>query len=222
MIRLFDILFSSLAIAFLLPVLVPCALILKFTGEKEIFYFQERIGKNKRKFSLYKFTTMLKNSENIGSGTITIKDDPRVLPFGKFLRSTKINELPQLINILIGDMSIIGPRPLLEKQFSMYDINDQEIICSVRPGLSGVGSVIFRDEENMLSKASNPHEFYKKNITPYKAYLEKWFVEEKSLFLYFKLIVVTVIVVIFKTNNPEKLISDKILSSENYFKENWN
>lgn len=220
MIRLFDILLSSLAIAFLLPVLVPCAFILKFTGEKEIFYFQERIGKNKRKFNLYKFTTMLKNSENIGSGTITIKDDPRVLPFGKFLRSTKINELPQLINILIGDMSIIGPRPLLEKQFSMYDIKDQEIICSVRPGLSGVGSVVFRDEENILSKADNPHEFYEENITPYKAYLEKWFVEEKSLFLYFKLIVVTVIVVIFKTNNPEKLISDKILSSENFFKEN--
>ena len=180
MIRFFDLIFSLSAIFIFLPLLITCILILKFTGEGEIFYLQQRIGKNQIPFSLIKFATMVKNSERIGAGTITVRNDPRVLPFGKFLRMSKINELPQLFNILKGDMSVIGPRPLLNKQFSMYEEEDKKIICSVCPGLSGVGSIIFRDEEEMLSKSSDPHQFYQDYISPYKAYLEKWFVKNSS------------------------------------------
>ena len=91
--------------------LVPVAIVLRLTGEGEVFFLQERVGKDGKPFKLYKFATMLKNSPNMGTGTVTLKHDPRVLPVGRFLRKTKINELPQLLNILIGDMSVVGPRP---------------------------------------------------------------------------------------------------------------
>ena len=102
--RFFDILFSSLAILVLSPLFIPVILILKFSGEGEVFYKQKRVGKSMKEFDLLKFATMLKDSENLGTRDITIANDPRILPFGKILRKTKINELPQLINILFGDI----------------------------------------------------------------------------------------------------------------------
>ena len=151
---------------------------------------------------------MLKNSENIGSGTVTLKNDIRVLPVGKFLRKTKINEIPQLFNILLGQMSSIGPRPLHEKQFSFYSKVDQKIISSCRPGLSGVASIIFRDEEKILQKSSNPQLTYKKKITPRKAKLEKWYINNNSIYLYFKLIFITLIVVFFPKINVERFLNN--------------
>ena len=118
--RFFDILFSSFALLVLSPLLIPVVIILKFSGEGEVFFLQERIGKNGKLFKLFKFATMLKDSPNLGTGTVTMKDDPRVLPVGKFLRKTKINELPQLLNIFFGDMSVIGPRPLTAETFGSY------------------------------------------------------------------------------------------------------
>ncbi len=203
--RFFDIFFSSIALIVFSPLLLACCLVLKCTGEGEIFYSQKRTGLNQKNFNLLKFTTMVKNSENIGSGTVTLKNDPRVLPFGKFLRKTKLNELPQLLNVFFGDMSVIGPRPLAAKQFSFYDDDTKKIIGSVRPGLSGAGSVIFRDEEEILSgKDINHDEVYRTKITPLKANLETWYVENKSIFLYFKLIVLTIIVVLKKDINTKK------------------
>ena len=158
---------------------------------------------------------MVKNSEKIGAGTVTVRNDPRVLPFGRILRITKVNELPQLFNIFAGDMSVIGPRPLLSKQFSMYSEEDKKIISSVRPGLSGVGSIVFRDEEKLLSKELDPLEFYQKKISPHKAYLEKWYVENNSIYLYFKLIILTVYVVIIDINNIEKYISYNLKAFKN-------
>ena len=132
--RLLDIFFSSLALLVLLPFLFPISLILRFTGEREIFYKQKRVGKNGIHFNVLKFATMLKDSPNIGAGEITLKNDPRVLPFGSFLRKTKINELPQLWNILCGEMSIVGPRPMVPNTYKKYKMNDREIISKVRPG----------------------------------------------------------------------------------------
>ena len=193
--RCFDILFSSLAIFVFSPFLVLIIFILRFTGEGEVFFRQARVGKDKVSFGLLKFATMLKASEGMGAGTVTLKDDFRVLPFGKFLRKTKLNELPQLFNIFLGDMSVIGPRPLHNKQFSFYSFDDQNIIASTMPGLSGVGSIIFRDEEKILQNSSDPDATYKEEITPKKAALEKWYVKNKSIGLYFKLIFLTVIAV---------------------------
>lgn len=197
LIRFFDILFSSLALIVFSPLLIPIVVILKFTGEGEIFYFQERVGKNGRPFKLIKFATMLKNSHNIGPGEITLPNDSRVLPFGKFLRKTKINELPQLINILKGDLSVIGWRPQTLKYYNAFGVNNRKIISSIPPGLSGIGSIIFRHEESIFDKVDNPIEFDLKIITPYKGELEKWYVINKSLKLYFELIFITVIVVLF-------------------------
>jgi lipopolysaccharide/colanic/teichoic acid biosynthesis glycosyltransferase len=206
--RFFDIFFSSIAIFILSPIFLIIILILSLTGEKEIFYKQSRIGKNGASFKLFKFATMLKNSENKGAGTVTLKNDFRVLPFGKFLRKTKLNELPQLFNIFIGQMSVIGPRPLHEKQFSFYSEDDQKIISSVTPGLSGLASIIFRDEEKILQNSSHPDKTYKEKITPRKAELEKWYIKNNSIYLYFKLIILTLFVVIIPSINISRFFDD--------------
>jgi lipopolysaccharide/colanic/teichoic acid biosynthesis glycosyltransferase len=199
--RFFDIFFSGLALLALSPLFFILLLVLKFSGEGEIFFLQERIGKDNKPFMLFKFATMLKNSPNTGTGTITIKNDPRVLPVGKFLRKSKINELPQLINIFKGDMSIIGPRPLTLETFSLYSINTQEAIKKVRPGLSGIGSIIFRDEEELMDGKNFSVDFYEKEIAPYKGQLEEWFVKNRGLSLYFLSILITAWAVIFPSSS---------------------
>ena len=138
--RFFDLAFSILALLVLFPLFLLISVILKFSGEGEIFYSQARVGKEKRPFKILKFATMLKKSPNMGSGTITLKNDPRILPFGKFLRKTKINELPQLINILKGEMSLIGPRPLLIQYLPRYS-PEQSKRHNVKPGITGWAQV---------------------------------------------------------------------------------
>ena len=195
--RFFDLLFSLLSLLLLSPLLVPTIIILRLTGEGEIFFLQERIGQNRKKFKLFKFATMLKESPNIGTGTVTMRDDPRVLPVGKFLRKTKINELPQLLNVLIGNMSIIGPRPLTAQAFRVYSESTQNLVTQVRPGLSGVGSIVFRGEEEIMHGATASVDFYANVIAPYKGALEEWFVSNKSLYIYFVAIFATVWAVLF-------------------------
>ena len=194
--RFLDIFFSGLAILAFSPFMIVVAVILKLTGEGEVFFFQERMGKNGQSFKLIKFVTMVKDSPNIGTGTVTIKEDPRVLPFGKFLRRTKINQLPQLLNIFFGDMSVIGPRPLTPQTFNYYASETQNIISKVRPGLSGIGSIVFRGEEEIMEGTSASVDFYNNVIAPYKGSLEEWFVVNKNLSIYFKLIFATVIIVL--------------------------
>jgi len=185
LIRFFDIFFSFLAIFFLLPLFAPIVLILRFTGEREIFYRQVRVGRHGTPFALLKFATMLKNSPSIGAGEITIKNDPRVLPFGRFLRKTKINELPQLLNILIGHISVVGPRPMVPNTFLKYSSEAQSELKKVKPGLTGIGSIIFRDEEKFLEGKSDPRKFYDDHIIPYKNKLELLFVENNSITTYY-------------------------------------
>jgi lipopolysaccharide/colanic/teichoic acid biosynthesis glycosyltransferase len=207
--RFFDIFLSGIALLFLSPLLVPVVILLKLTGEGEVFFFQERIGKDGKKFKLFKFATMLKNSPNIGTGTITMRGDPRVLPVGTFLRKTKINELPQLLNIFFGDMSVIGPRPLTSQTFEAYSESAQRLIKQVRPGLSGVGSIIFRDEEDIMHGATASVDFYANIIAPYKGALEEWFVTNKSVYIYFLAIFVTIwTVLIPKTKIVWKVFKD--------------
>ena len=194
--RLLDIILSSLALLVLSPLLVPIAIVLLLTGEHEVFYFQERIGKGGVTFKLFKFATMLKNSPNMGTGTITLKDDPRILPMGKFLRKTKINELPQLLNILFGDMSVVGPRPQTKRCFDAFPESSKRAIMAVRPGLSGIGSIVFRDEEELLHASADPTDFYDNVIAPYKGALEEWYVAHQGIWTYISLIALTIWVVI--------------------------
>lgn len=194
--RIFDICFSGAALIILSPLLLPLMFLLKVTGEGEIFFLQNRVGRRGKHFKLYKFATMLKNSPNLGAGTITIKNDPRILPVGRFLRYTKINELPQLINILRGDMSVIGPRPQTRRCFDAFPLAAQNDIKKVRPGLSGIGSVIFRNEEDMMPSNNDPGKFYDEIVMPYKGSLEQWYVANQSIGSYFSLIWLTVWVVL--------------------------
>lgn len=191
MIRFFDILLSAISLLLLFPLFLPIVILLRSTGEGEILFLQERIGKDGKKFELFKFATMLKNSPNIGTGTVTMKNDPRVLPIGRFLRKTKINELPQLLNIFFGDMSVIGPRPLTSQAFESYSDNTKHFIKKVRPGLSGIGSIVFRAEEEIMHGETGSIDFYENVIAPYKGKLEEWFVSNKSLYIYFVAILVT-------------------------------
>ena len=138
---------------------------------------------------------MLKNSPSLGTGTVTVKGDARVLPVGRLLRKTKINELPQLLNIFKGDMSIIGPRPQTQRCFDAFPARSRAEIIKVLPGLSGIGSIVFRDEEELMHASKNPERFYDSVIMPYKGALEEWYVANQGLRTYFAAIFVTVWVV---------------------------
>jgi lipopolysaccharide/colanic/teichoic acid biosynthesis glycosyltransferase len=207
--RFFDIIFSGIALVLLSPLLLPLMLILRVTGEGEIFFQQSRVGRGGKLFKLYKFATMLKDSPNMGTGTVTVKNDPRVLPMGGFLRKSKINELPQLINIFNGDMSVIGPRPQTQRCFDAFPLSSQNEIIKVRPALSGIGSIIFRDEEEMMHANNDPDKFYDEIVMPYKGSLEDWYVSHQTVVSYFSLIGLTILVVLgFSPGLVWKLFKD--------------
>ena len=194
--RFFDFIFSLIALIILSPLLIPIIILLKLTGEHEVFYFQKRIGYKNREFNIWKFATMMKNSPNIGTGEITLRNDPRVTPMGKFLRKTKINELPQLFNVLFGDMSIVGPRPLMKKSFDLYSPEVQKVIYNTAPGITGIGSVIFRDEEKLVSESKDIHATYQK-IFDYKGEVEMWYQRNVSFVTDFMIIFLTAWYIVF-------------------------
>jgi len=208
--RLFDILLPLLAIIILLPIFFIVILILSITGEGKVFYLQERFGYKNKTFNIIKFATMLQNSPNIGTGLITLRNDSRLLPMGKFLRKTKINELPQIVNVIKGDMSIVGPRPLVDKTFNAYPENIRYKIYESKPGITGIGSIIFRDEEYLLSNCKiPPQEYYEKVIAPYKGALEIWYNKHKSLFVDFTIVFLTGWIILFpKSNAAYKIFKD--------------
>jgi lipopolysaccharide/colanic/teichoic acid biosynthesis glycosyltransferase len=196
MTRFFDILFSGLAIILLFPFMVPVMIALKLTGEHYIFYGQKRVGRYGKEFMLLKFATMLKDSPNLPGGLYTSINDPRLLPMGKILRKTKINELPQLLNIFIGQMSIVGYRPTVREHYDAYPDETKQKIYHAKPGLTGIGSIVFRDEEEILQRFEDKKSFHQKVINPYKAMLESWYVDHTSIGNYFKILFMTVIVVL--------------------------
>ncbi|MDC0606046.1 sugar transferase [Flavobacteriaceae bacterium] len=207
--RIFDILASGIAILILSPLLIPIIIGLSLTGEGHVWYKQERLGYRNKPFLIWKFATMLKNSANMQGGYITVKKDPRLTPMGDFLRKSKINELPQLFNIFVGSMSIVGPRPVMKVSFEAYPNNIKKVIYDVKPGLTGLGSVIFRDEEELITdvrdKGGDIHDFYINKIYPHKGNLELWYQKNKSLILDFQIILLTAWVIF----NSESKIYEK-------------
>ena len=192
--RFLDIIFSSTAIVLLTPLLLPVMIILRLTGEGYIFYCQKRIGQHGKPFNLLKFATMFKDSPNMVGGNITAKEDPRIFPFGKFLRKYKINEIPQLANVWIGDMSIIGRRPTVPEHFDFYEEEVKNIISKHKPGLSGISSIVFRNEEKyFINKDTKENKkFYKEKIAPYKGELELWYCKKQSIIVDILLIITTI------------------------------
>lgn len=180
--RVFDILFSLLIIVILSPFFIIIFPLLRFTGEGYVFYYQKRIGYKNKTFDIIKFATMLKDSPNLGTGLITLRNDPRVTPMGGFLRKTKLNELPQVFNVLKGDMSFVGPRPLVDKTFEPYSDFVKANIYNVKPGITGIGSIVFRDEEKLMTECEmDPKVFYNTVISPYKGDLEMWYLKNQSI-----------------------------------------
>ena len=179
--RIIDIILAILALVILSPVLILSILILLFTAEHEVFFLQQRLGYKSKPFTIWKFATMLKNSPNMGTGAITLRNDPRVTKFGRFLRITKLNELPQVINVLKGDMSIVGPRPLMKVSFDHYSPDIRSIIYNCKPGMTGIGSLIFRDEEKIVSESPDPTAMYT-DIYAFKGALEIWYQQHASLY----------------------------------------
>lgn len=200
--RIFDIILSLIALLLLLPFFLLIIVILLLTGEGEVFYLQDRLGYLNRKFKIIKFATMIKNSPKIGTGSLTLRDDPRVLPFGKFLRKSKVNELPQVLNVLIGNMSFVGPRPQMQIDFEKFPPKSRNEIYKSKPGITGIGSIVFRDEENWISNCDgDKHQFYKDKIAPYKVELELWYLKNSSLLVDFLLIIITAWVIVFPKSN---------------------
>ncbi len=178
-----------------------------------MFYKQEHVGFNSKKFSILKFAPMLKDSPNMAGGIITTKKDPRITPMGGFLRKSKINELPQLFNIFLGDMSFVGPRPVMQVSFDAYPKEVQEVIYNVKPGLTGIGSIIFREEEELISRVKvsggDAWDFYKNEIYPFKGALERWYQSNYSFQVDLKIIFITAWVIL----SPASLIVYRIFPS---------
>lgn len=194
--RIADVLLVTIFFPLVLPLWLIVIPILRLTGEGEVFYRQPRVGKDGKLFDLLKFATMLKNSPSIGTGELTVHNDPRVLPVGRWLRKSKINELPQLINVWWGDMSFAGPRPQTPRCFQAYPAHIQAELIKVRPGLSGIGSILFRGEEKLM-KGADSQAFYDQVIMPYKGEVERWYIDNRSVKNYFLIIIATIWIILF-------------------------
>jgi len=203
MYRILDLFIAIPLLLLLLPLFAVVAIVLLMTGEHLVIYRQVRIGRFGQTFKIYKFVTMLENSPNMGAGTLTVENDDRILPIGRFLRSSKINELPQIVNVLLGDMSLVGHRPLAQREYGLYDVETLDHIERLRPGVTGIASIMLRNENSIYPSphdASAVIEFYAKEIAPYKASLERWFAKNRTFSNYIKILFATAIVVI--SNNP--------------------
>ena len=208
--RLIDLLISGITFLIFLPLFLPICILQLLTGEGYVFYFQKRIGFKNQYFNIWKFATMLKDSPNMGTGSITLRNDPRVTPMGKFLRPTKLNEFPQVINVLKGDLSIVGPRPLVDRTFNAYSPEIRDKIYNVKPGITGIGSIIFRDEEDLISNSGEePHTFYERVVAPYKGALEMWYQKNASIYTDLMIIFLTAWVILFKKSDlPYRVFKD--------------
>ena len=194
--RSFDFLFSILGLILLFPILVLIAILIKIDSKGPVLFIQGRVDKKNIDFNIFKFRTMSVQSEKKGLLTLG-NHDSRVTKIGYFLRRYKVDEFPQLINILIGDMSFVGPRPELRHYVNFYNEDDMKIF-KVRPGITGLASLKYRNEVELLKAAKNPEEFFIKTIIPDKLRYNKDYIKRRSLFFDMKLILITIVKVISK------------------------
>lgn len=194
LIRLLDIVLSLLGLLFLLPIFLILAVWIKFDSQGSIFFRQIRVGKDGRDFRIYKFRTMIVNAEKMGIITIGERD-PRITNSGYFLRKYKLDELPQLINVLKGEMSFVGPRPEVRKYVEMYN-QEQLKILTVKPGITDYASIEYINEDEILGKSSDPEKTYIEEIMPQKIKYNMKYINNKTVIEYFKIIFLTIIKII--------------------------
>ena len=190
--RAFDILCSFLGLAVLSPVLLVVSVLEADTSPGGVFFRQERIGKDGRPFRIFKFRSMRKDNAGL---KITTGNDSRITPVGRFLRKSKIDELPQLINVLVGDMSFVGPRPEVADYVNLYTPYQRQVLL-VRPGITGLASIRFRNENDLLTASDDPNRTYVEQIMPRKIDLDLEYIPHASVFYDIKLIFQTFAVVI--------------------------
>lgn len=189
--RLFDVVTSGVGLVLLFPALCVIALLVKLDSRGSVFFRQERVGRHGRTFRIFKFRTMRPATSGIG-GQLTVRDDPRVTRVGRALRHYKLDELPQLLNVFIGDMSVVGPRPEVPRYVAAWTDDIKSIVLSVRPGLTDLASIEFRDESALLAADENPERKYLEEIAPAKNELAVRYVESQSFWLDIKILFRTV------------------------------
>jgi lipopolysaccharide/colanic/teichoic acid biosynthesis glycosyltransferase len=188
--RLFDLLFAAVLLVLLFPLMTSFALAVALTSTGGAFFAQQRVGRGGRPFRLLKFRTMRPGSEALGQLTIGGRD-PRITAVGRVLRKTKLDELPQLLNVLAGHMSVVGPRPEVPKYVALYTPRQREVL-SVRPGITGLASLDYIDENELLAQAADPEQTYLREVMPAKLELDLRYVEQHGFLLDLRIIAATV------------------------------
>lgn len=194
--RLFDLFFVVPGVLLLSPVFLIIALLIKKDSSGEILFKQQRVGLNGKPFKVLKFRTMVVDAEKQGA-KVTTGNDPRITQTGQWLRKYKIDELPQLINVLKGEMSLVGPRPEVPEYIAFYTDEQKRTVLSVLPGITDLASIEFRNENELLANSENPVKDYREKVLPIKLKYYIQYVKERSLWMDFKLIIKTIAVVAF-------------------------
>lgn len=190
MLRILDFLFSLMGLIILSPFFLILALWIKIDSKGSIFYIQKRVGKNNIDFDLYKFRSMSLNADKKGLLTVGGRD-PRITNSGYFIRKYKLDELPQLLNVLIGNMSLVGPRPEVRKYVNYYSTKQLEIL-NIRPGITDLASIKYKNENEILGKSIDPEKTYIQEIMPHKLELNIEFIENPTIIKYFTIIFRTI------------------------------
>jgi len=193
--RIFDLTFTIPGIVLLMPLFVVLAVWIKLDSPGPVFFRQVRVGQYGKEFLIYKFRTMVVDAEKLGR-QITVGDDVRITRSGRFLRKYKLDELPQLFNVLKGEMSLVGPRPEVPRYVAEYPERIRKIVLSVPPGITDFASIIYKDENRILASAKdydtlNPEQVYIKKILPIKLAYYEYYVNKRTIWLDFKLVFVT-------------------------------
>ncbi|MFW5794852.1 MAG: sugar transferase [Bacillota bacterium] len=206
--RIFDLFFSISGVIILSPLLILFSVVIKLTLQGEVFFKQKRVGQDGKTFKIYKFRTMVKDAESKGK-KITVGKDIRITKIGHFLRKYKLDELPQLFNIIKGEMSFVGPRPEVPEYVKYYN-NKQREILEVKPGITDYASIYFSNESELLGKVDNPDEFYINYIMPYKIKLNQKYINNINIFHDLKLIIMTILKVAGIKYQETEITVDKL------------
>lgn len=194
MIRFFDFILGLVGLVVLAPIFIMLAIWIKIDSKGPVFYKQVRVGQNGIDFGLFKFRSMVVDADKKGLITVGGRD-PRITRSGYFIRKYKLDELPQLINVLVGDMSLVGPRPEVRKYVNLYT-DEQQKVLSVKPGITDYASIEYMDENEILGKSSDPEKTYIEDIMPEKIKYNMKYINNKNLFEYFKIIFLTVLKIV--------------------------
>lgn len=211
--RIFDIVMSIVGILLLFPIMIVVSILIKITSRGPILFKQRRLTKDMKEFTIYKFRSMRTDFDKDGKGIQVKGSSNAITSIGKVIRKTKLDELPQLFNILVGDMSFIGPRPELPRRLKYYSEKDKEMF-KVRSGISSPASIVFSDEEYLMNQVRDPEKFYIEQIMPYKIELNRYYVKNRSFWGDIYLIIATFLKILNKVDDKNIVKDCKLLKEK--------